>query len=415
MSKPRAAICIVSTAHPSHNPRVVKEADALAEAGYDVRLATVLHSEAQQRWDAELLQGRRWRLAAVALHDSRRLALRARARSAIARRLIAAAGTRPGLAERMQLGAYPELAALARSEHADLLIAHTPGAFAPAYRAARHFGARLGFDAEDLHSGELPPREHTSLRHRAVCAIEARYLPLCDQVTAASLPMAERLAQLYRIETPTPIHNVFEWDERTRIDGKRLDRRSNALSVYWFSQVVGLDRGLQDLVRAAGAVNGALELHIRGRLSQPVEQALRQLAAASGTHDRLHFHPKVPPTELLSRAAEHDVGAALELPDSESRRLSVTNKLFLYALAGLALVATDLPGQRGVMQAMPGAGALYAPGDWRALASALQSLIDSPDRLRAQRQAALAHTRDRFCWEREKLQLLNRVERTLGR
>jgi glycosyltransferase involved in cell wall biosynthesis len=265
-----------------------------------------------------------------------------------------------------------------------------------------------------LHSGELPDADQGSLPHRVVCALEARYLPRCDQVTAASRPIAERLAERYGIETPVPIHNVFEWAERARLDGKRLDRRTDALSVYWFSQIVGLDRGLQDLIRAVGAVKGPVEAHIRGDLSRPVERELRLLAAACGARDRLHFHPKVPPAELLSRGAEHDVGAALETPDSENHRLTVSNKLFFHALAGLALVATDLPGQRGVMQAMTGAGTLYGSGDWQALAQALQSLIDSPDRLRAQRQAALEHTRERFCWEQEKSLLLARVDRTLG-
>ena len=33
-----ATVCLVTTGHPSTNPRLVKEADALAEAGYDVRV-----------------------------------------------------------------------------------------------------------------------------------------------------------------------------------------------------------------------------------------------------------------------------------------------------------------------------------------------------------------------------------------
>lgn len=408
-------ICIVSTAHPSHNPRVVKEADALSGAGYRVRLVTRQHSALFAGWDEALLRRRAWTMRALPLQRSAALRVRRKLARRAAESLARVLGPCAGLAELTIEPLAPELFGLACLEPAELFIAHNLGALGPAAAAAWRFGAPFGFDAEDLHSGEVPNAERGSFEHRIARRLEGRYLPRARYVTAASAPIAERLVELYRIAPPTPVHNVFEWAERERLDGRRLDRRSDALSVCWFSQVVGLDRGLQDLIRAVGVLDLPVQVHIRGTLRPEVERELTQLARAVGAASALHFHPKVPPDELLSRVAEHDVGAALEVPVSENRRLTVTNKLFVYALAGLSLLATDTPGQRSVMQQMPGAGALYAPGDHQALASHLRALIESPERLSAQRARALEHARRRFCWEVEQRALLDRIDRALAR
>jgi glycosyltransferase involved in cell wall biosynthesis len=129
--------------------------------------------------------------------------------------------------------------------------------------------------------------------------------------------------------------------------------------------------------------------------------------------DRIHFYPQVHPGELLSRCAEHDVGLALEQPVSRNRLETVTNKIFFYLLAGLAVAATDTPGQRRVMSEVPDAGFLYSPGDHAALARGLQRWLDDPAALQRARAAALEAARTRWSWEIEREQLLRAVRRVL--
>jgi glycosyltransferase involved in cell wall biosynthesis len=110
--------------------------------------------------------------------------------------------------------------------------------------------------------------------------------------------------------------------------------------------------------------------------------------------------------ELLSRTAEHDVGLALEQGHTINSALTVSNKLFLSLLAGLAVAVTDVPGQRDVMATCPDAGFLYPVGDWRALAAHLERWLRHPDDLRACRDAALNAARTRWNWELESGKLL---------
>src|SRR5439155_4549990 len=56
----KARICLLTSEHLSMNPRLVKEADALSAAGYDMRVVSCQWMEWQQKEDARLLETRRW-------------------------------------------------------------------------------------------------------------------------------------------------------------------------------------------------------------------------------------------------------------------------------------------------------------------------------------------------------------------
>ncbi len=193
------------------------------------------------------------------------------------------------------------------------------------------------------------------------------------------------------------------------LDGQLKDRRGEELSLYWYSQIIGLDRGLQDVIRAASLLCGPVQIHLRGELSEEVKSGLMGLAREYSVAECIFFHKPVPPAELLSRAAEHDVGLALEQPVNENKNVTMANKVFFYLLGGLALAASDTVGQRKVVSTCPDAGFLYSAGDHKALAARLQDLIDSPELLLQRKVAALRAARERWNWETESRQLVDLV------
>jgi hypothetical protein len=182
----RGRICLVTTGQPATNPRLVKEADALSAAGCEVHVVGALPAVGV---DAEpaMMAGRRWTLDVV---DWRRetspwLFWQSRLRQQLALRVIARLGRAGWLAESAITRPSRELAARACGHQADLYIAHNLGALPAAARAARRHGARLGFDAEDFHSGQFPVSMDDGWG-RATAAVERRFLPACDYVTAAA-------------------------------------------------------------------------------------------------------------------------------------------------------------------------------------------------------------------------------------
>lgn len=393
-------ICLLGAAPPSFSPRLVREADSLVEAGHEVRVVACNHLSWAGPREQALLEHRRWRAQMVDVPPN--AARKLQAVLGRGRRRIASALYERFKSQRLFPYAYavagPELLQIARSEPADWFIAHTQAALPAAASAAAHWNARLGFDCEDLlaHSpGE--PRE-------LLRAIEARYLPGCAYVSTASPLMAEQLARDHQIPPPMVLYNVFPLKLADGMLAPR-ERRSDAIvRLHWFGQTIGPGRGLEDAVGALARLPREAELHLRGTLSAGYREKLERLAGKD--KDRLFFLPPIEHDELIRSMEAFDVGLALERPDDANYSRTVTNKLFSYLLGGLAVAASDTPGQRQVMAEIRNAGFLYPAGDERTLAGLLLNWVRNRQALRASQQASWDAARARFCWDRECEQFL---------
>ena len=78
------------------------------------------------------------------------------------------------------------------------------------------------------------------------------------------------------------------------------------------------------------------------------------------------------------------------------------------------MVASDTGGQREIAAQSAGAVSLYPSGDTHALATTLNVLLESPERLRAAKASAVRAAERTFCWERQAPTLLRLVERALA-
>ena len=410
-------VCLVTTGHLSTNPRLVKEADALVEAGYTVSVLACSYwlwaeaadaSFASRPWDvrttrfgglASGLSGRWIRL-------RHRLAREAAARLGPGR--VPAALLAPALHY-----ITPDLTRLARDTPADLYIAHNLGALPAAAAAAQQHGARLGFDAEDFHRGELADVPANAPQRALVAAVEDHFLPRCDYVTAASEGIGRAYAEATGIALPTTILNVFPRADRTApVEAAELAAEvpPGARSLHWFSQTIGPGRGLEDAVRALRLLPEDVVLSLRGGWADGYEARLRGLAEREGVGARVRVLGHCPPGEVVRRAAEHHVGLALEVPATVNRDLCVTNKLFTYLLAGLPAAASATTGQRAVCAALPEATRLYPPGDASALAEAAKRLLADP----SAHTAAARAGQERYCWDAEQRNFLAVIAGVVG-
>jgi len=416
-TRPAKKICIITPGYISSSPRVVKEADALKKAGFDVRVVFSQGSlEIQRSFDKTILQNRAWRWQAVgwssSLEEERALYRRSRLRHNIFKRFPLFLSHFGKIAEYAEGRVCRELAALTASEEADIYIGHYPTGLAAAAYAASEWKSRLGYDMEDLYSRESPP--NTKKQMKRIEIIERRYLSCCTHLTAVSSQVADKAADIYGIELPVTIYNVFPWADRENMDGQIKDRRGRRLSLYWYSQVIGEGRGIEDAIKASGLLKDNVEIHLRGYLPEGVKNKFCRLAKQCGINDNLYFHSPIVPNELLSRTAEHDIGLALEQPYNLSRRFSVTNKLFFYMLAGLAVIATDVPGQRSILDHAPNTGLLYEPGDYNKLAEHINGLLLDPGKLELLKRSALKAAKERWNWELESKKLVEAITNLLN-
>jgi glycosyltransferase involved in cell wall biosynthesis len=414
--KNKGRICIVTSEQLSTNPRVVKEADALADAGYDVRVVACQWMDWSHREDALLSQGRNWRCKII--DRSRELApflfWYSRIRHYLARRFVAPLAFAPWLVERAVNRIVPEIVRAAASEPANLFIGHNLPGLPAAVKAARAHEARSAFDAEDFHSGMGVSAVIPLIGDRLAEVIERRYLPHCEYVTAASPGIAQAYAERFMIKLPRVILNAFPLSERPKTF--RPHNPKAPLTLYWFSQVIGARRGLEEIVRALAITQSRnIELHLRGQWQPGYREQLNQVAIAAGLQPtQIISHDLAPPKEMIRLASQYDVGIALEQPVSKNRDVCLTNKILTYLLAGNAVIATATTAQMRFMQTIPGAGLCYQIGDVRALARQLTEWDSDRAALERTRLRAWEYGQQTYNWEIEQQKLLDIVERTLA-
>jgi hypothetical protein len=406
-----ASVCLVSTGNLASNPRLIKEADALHGAGYRVTVIACNYTASFKEYDDEIERAAPWKVMRVQRPPAERLgSLVARA---VGRAIDAVGlGVPVGVAAHANGGPMTSLRAAALAEPADLYIAHYVPALPAAAAAAARYGALLGYDAEDFHSGEGQGGAAEEFRMEMVQRIEESFLPSCRHLTAASPLIARAYAAQYGIAEPVPVLNVFPL-AMAPTAAEAASGSDGTLRAYWFSQTIGLDRGLQSFIQAMARTEARVALDIRGSNRWGHGDTLLAEARALGLGDRVRLLPMEPPVEMVRLAARYDLGLSLETEATQSRRLCLTNKIFTYLLAGIPVMMSDTPAQRELGARLAAAGSVISLADPQGMATALDRLA-RPEVLGQARQEAWRLGRERYNWEYERQFLLQSVARALA-
>ena len=404
-------ICLVSPGHLASNPRLVKEADALSDAGFAVKVVAGDVTPDARPLDATILTRASWQVAKVG-EGTRPLYLARRLRQELAIKARGIIGVRG--AQWAHSPITGSLARAAAAQPADLYIAHCLAALPAAASAARRHGAKFGFDAEDDHVGELEDTPENQPEIETSKRIETHYLPQCRHLTAASPGIARAYRDRYGVKM-TPILNVFPLSHApTLAPSDRPTKSSGALSAYWFSQTIGHGRGLEPFIKAMGKLRGSVTLTIRGSDFLGYSARLKALAMDVGVADAIHFLPSAPPDQMAQLAAEHDVGLSLELGTPPSRAVCLTNKLFIYLLAGIPLLLSRTLAQCKFAAELGSAARVVDLSDSDAIVAAINGWRMDPDALIAAKRDAWQLGQQRFNWDAEKESFLRMVKETLA-
>ena len=407
-------ITIVTSGHLSTCPRMLKAADAFASASYQVRVVATCHEPWAIEADRDVRSRRPWPVEIVNYRrgESGMTYWWTGARHKAARMAAAAFGpdrTPIPIVARAFGRVHTELVRAIAAMPADLIYGGTTGALAPIAEAGRRMGVPYGIDLEDLHSGESSGPD-AAFTDALAARVERWVLERAAFATTSSEAIAGAYLDEYGV-SPTVVHNTFSLPPR-RPDFSRTD--PGRLRIYWFSQTIGPDRGLEDAVLAAGRAGVPTELTLRGRPLPGYIGALQALAAAHAPKLTVVHHAPAPPDSMVDLARGHDIGLALEQLNARNHGLAQSNKLFTYPLAGLAIAMTDTPGQHPVGVDFGDAAGLVPPGDVTALAAVFGRWATEPAALDAAKRAAWQAAERRWHWEHEEergrlFQLVNQL------
>jgi glycosyltransferase involved in cell wall biosynthesis len=405
-------ITIATPGHLASNPRVVKEAAALSAAGHVI---TIVHGQSVP-WlsgqDAQLvdpdwtvitvpfgrpcvgflrylLQVITFRLALMLLRLLPKWLLPIRHLSVLASSPVAR-----------------DLKSAVCRVPADLYIGHYIPALPAVVFAAERFNALYAFDAEDFHLGDLPADSRSELQRNIVHEIQNNYLPGAAYVTAAAPGIAEAYENEYAIR-PIVVLNTFPKSLASDQPGPL--EKGREVSVYWFSQTIGPDRGLESAIRAIGLADTRPHLYLRGNVGSIFRQTLVDIAKKHNVVERVHFLDIASPAEMVSLCRQYDVGLASETGHTMNRQIALTNKQFTYLLAGLPTLLSDIPAHVQFAEEAQGAAFLFRKDDAASLAQVLDDVLGSMDKLERARKIAWHLGQTKFNWEEEQGKLISLV------
>lgn len=401
---------MITSGQPALNPRLVKEADALTESGHEVTVIYAYWNQWGKIFNEKLLAEKSWTalcaggdpevnkvtyLLSKVIFKLSKLVFQLSGRRWLAHWAIGRSG--------------PFLTRLATAQAADLYIGHNLAALPATVVAAKKQKRPCGFDAEDLHRYEISSDpSHSDVILKSY--IENKYLPDVQYLTVSSEPIGVVYQKLFPNLLQEVVHNVFP---KSNIQSHSLLLHSEPIKLFWFSQTLGNRRGLQDIVGALTQLpRQDYELHLL--CDQPAYSlSFKNELILSGINIR--FYDPIPHDQLVTFAAQFDIGLAIEPGFSINNNLALSNKLFTYLQAGLFVIASTTTAQKAFLEQYSDIGLLYNPGDLLSLIKILNLLKNNRKAIHSGQRASLALAHKQMNWETEKnifLTILNQAIKT---
>lgn len=378
-------IALVCVSPLQHDSRVLRHAALLAEAGHDVHIFAQAPTPASPPAAVTVIPGP---------GSDTRVRFGMVMRQAPASLLPVSAGALYWLSP-SRIRARKDLLRF----QPDLVIANDWRALPIAFAAKHSCGARIIYD-----SHEFAPEEFADswrwrlLARKHVVRIEDKYIREVDAVITVSGGIADALAQRYGLAQPIVISNTPAWQSTV------FRPTANHITVLYHGAVVPR-RGLETLIESVAFWPAEFRLLIRGPAQGGFDRHLRDLAQPFG--ERIVLEPAVPPDQLVSTAAQADIGIFLLSNSTTHARFAMPNKIFEYMQAGLMVISSDLPEIRRMIEAA-GCGMLLSDDSPEGIATCLAGLDAA--RIDACKRAALARAQD-LNFEAEGRKLLALVAR----
>jgi len=398
-------ICLVTPGHIASNPRIVKEADSLHEAGYDV---TVIYTETTEKvkiLDLAILKKSKWNYKIVRLGPKWKRGFR-KVINKISRFITDIKILNAYFARISQNTFSNLLNKIVMDHEADLYIGHNLPSLPIVYNSAKKYSAKYGFDAEDYHKGESIDIKEYLLRDY----LEGEYLPGASYLTSSSPMISEKYYSDYHVRMET-ILNVFPLEDLLSDSGTNLQ----TTSFYWFSQTIGPGRGLEEFLLILSLMDNKPKLYLRGSTDVDIKfvRKLKMLSKDYGIEE-LIFLQSESPDEMVKLASKHDIGLSLELSNPVNRSICLTNKIFTYLSAGIPVILSNTEAQKEIFKDIKEAALLIDLNNPEESAKKIDKVLIDNKHIQKMKDASINYAVEKYNWGIEKKKFLAIIEETLN-
>jgi glycosyltransferase involved in cell wall biosynthesis len=278
-----------------------------------------------------------------------------------------------------------------------LVQAHGLCTLATALRIGREVRCPVIYDAHELETEQGQPRWRVPFDR----AEERRLIRRPDAMLSVSESIADWYVARYGIARPHVIRNIPDVRMQPRGADRGVLRRRFGIAddalVFIYQGALSRGRRIEQLIRVFQEAGSSRHLVLMGY--GELEGMVR---AAADTSMNIHFHPAVPPAEVLQLSAGADVGICGGEDVCLSYFYSLPNKLFEYLVAGLPIMVPQWPEMTRIVSQFS-CGWVVEESD-QAWLSAITRVSVADIQLRRLQVEVAART---FSWESEERTLLS--------
>lgn len=270
------------------------------------------------------------------------------------------------------------------------------------YIAARKTKAKIIYDSHEIFAENIGVVD-SKLYHSFTIKAERYLLKRIDAMICVSHAASEYFADKYNIDPPVVITNC-PMANTNPLKAKAEDRFE---AVYQGLMVAG--RGYEEFIESAMFLDKGYRLVLRGYGS--AEQGLRDLVKENHLEDIVQFSAPVEVADLVAAASSSHVGVVLTRPVNINFKLSVSNKVFEYAQAGLPVIMSDVPEHRYLNEKY-NFGILLKDVVPDNIAEAIRNLKENPTLYQLLSSNALTMSGE-LTWEKEAVRLHQLYEKII--
>ena len=221
----------------------------------------------------------------------------------------------------------------------ELIHANDLDALIPSYLASRKLKCKLVYDAHEINC-DTRYYDKYRLYAQAMRMIERYIVKRCDLMVCVSNAAADHYVSEYHITRPMVVTNCISQDNVIR-EEVRKHEGFEILNHGMYRDA----RGFELMVESCDYLKDYPDIVLAARGLGPLEESLRKGAAQKETKNFV-FYPPADPRDMIREAACSHVGVAITLPICLNYIMSISNRLFEYAAAGLPVIMSDIPEHR---------------------------------------------------------------------
>lgn len=394
-------ICLISANDLIYNPRLLKLGDSLSERGFSVSAVEINYGMGEGSQHNNFFEKRHWAVNTVDLSKQTAFSYRIWLVSSFYQKINSLAlGVLPNCSffqESAVIKGFEYLLAATKVVKADWYICNQPSLLPIACKAAEKNSGRVWYDSQEYFRGMTDCRDNRDI----LVQIENAYIHEASLITASSKQVATAINNDHNLSV-FPLRNAPTLKKRSQMSlGKSASLANSPLGIVWHGFNVNLQgRGVSEIISALGKMKEKAVLTLQGFISETSKAEILQKAEECGVSARIIFRKAASPDNIVESLLHHDVGIAAEPGIDENQRLTSSNKVFEYLMAGLAIVVSDMPGLLEVLQES-GAGLVYSAGKSQELAQQLDKFSRNRVLLNKCKERANVAATSRLNWAEE--------------